>query len=81
MKRLYIIPLLLLALILVAGCSQQATPTTSTTKAYVGSMNSDKFHRPSCKWAQNIKDENAIWFSSKEEAVQKGYTACKTCKP
>lgn len=49
--------------------------------AYVGSKNSDKYHEPSCKWAQKIKPSNEVWFDSKEAAQSAGYIACKVCKP
>lgn len=50
-------------------------------KEYVGSVNSNKYHIPECKWAQEILPSNQIWFSSREEAVTKGYIPCKVCKP
>src|SRR5690554_2656060 len=33
---------------------------------YIGSISSDKYHYPSCRWAKNIKEENKIWFNSVE---------------
>ena len=48
---------------------------------YVGSKNSDKFHYPECKWARKIKEENQIWFNSRQEAINKGYVPCKVCDP
>ena len=48
---------------------------------YVGSKNSDKYHKPSCVWAKKIKLENLVCFSSKEEAEDKGYKPCSVCKP
>jgi len=57
-------------------------PSTSPEKGiYVGSKKSDKYHFPSCVWAQQIKPDNEIWFSSKEEAQSKGYVPCKVCRP
>jgi len=80
-RRLCIIPFLLLAFLL-AGCQQGATTSApATSKSYVGSVSSDKYHRPGCRWAENIKPDNAVWFSTKEEAAAAGYVACKTCKP
>ena len=48
---------------------------------FVGSVNSDKYHWPSCRWAENIKEENEIWFVSTKEAQEAGYEACGTCSP
>lgn len=46
-----------------------------------GSKNSNKYHYPTCRWAQKIKSSNLIKFSSPEEAVNAGYVPCKVCKP
>jgi methylphosphotriester-DNA--protein-cysteine methyltransferase len=76
--RYKFMPLILIALLLLPiGCGQQ----DSSSHNYVGSVNSDKYHVPSCRWAQNIKSENEVWFSSSEEARAAGYSPCKTCKP
>ncbi len=48
---------------------------------YVASKNSNKFHKPNCKWAQRIKPENEVWFDSRKDATDKGYIACKVCRP
>jgi hypothetical protein len=47
--------------------------------AYVASKNSDKFHLPTCRYAQNIKTENKVCFSSKEEAESRGFQGAKCC--
>ena len=50
-------------------------------KVFVGSVKSDKYHYPSCKWAEKIKPENEIWFSSSQDARNQGYVPCKVCSP
>ncbi len=40
---------------------------------YVGSKNSNKYHLPDSSTAKRIKEENKVWFQSKEEAEAKGY--------
>jgi len=47
---------------------------------YVASKNSNKYHAPWCSGAQRIKEENKIWFNSKEEAEASGYTPASNCK-
>ena len=47
---------------------------------YVGSKNSDKYHAPWCSGAQRIKEENQIWFATKEEAELAGYSPASNCK-
>jgi len=47
---------------------------------FVASKNSTKYHLPWCSGAQRIKESNKIWFDSKEEAEQAGYTPAGNCK-
>lgn len=48
---------------------------------YVGSVTSDKYHRPDCSYAKKIKPENRINFSDIWEAREAGYSPCKVCNP
>jgi len=48
---------------------------------YVGSSKSNKYHYPTCQWAQKIKPENLVKFKSAKEALDAGYIPCKVCKP
>lgn len=52
-----------------------------TSGLYLGSVKSDKYHNPTCRHAETIADYNQIWFDTKEEAQQAGYSPCKVCKP
>lgn len=47
---------------------------------YVASKNGSKYHLPWCSGASTIKEENKIWFNSKEEAEKAGYTPASNCK-
>ena len=54
-------------------------PAASSTaqQAYIGNVNSKKFHLSSCS---NLPAEkNQILFSSYDEAVEAGYTPCSSC--
>ena len=54
-------------------------PAASGTaqQAYIGNVNSKKFHLPTCP---NLPAEkNQILFASYEEAVEAGYTPCSSC--
>ena len=55
------------------------TADESNKGQYVGSKNSNKYHLPWCSGAARIKEENKVWFASKEEAVAKGYTPASNC--
>lgn len=46
----------------------------------VASKQGTKYHLPWCAGARTIKEENKIWFPSKEEAEAAGYTAAANCK-
>ena len=48
---------------------------------YVGSRNSNKYHLPDCRYAQNIDEANRVGWMSRAEAEAAGYEACKVCKP
>ena len=57
-----------------------STPV-QTSGVYVGSIDSDKFHYPSCRFAEKILPENEIWFDTREAAYAAGYVPCGVCKP
>lgn len=70
------------------------TPTTATGNssgdksapaqtghAYVGSIESDTYHYPSCRWVKNILPENLIGWDTVEDAQTAGYSPCGTCNP
>ncbi len=48
---------------------------------FVSSTSSQVFHRPDCRWAQNIAGGKLVGYKSRPEAVQAGKRPCKTCKP
>ena len=57
----------------------QTIPTTEGV--FVGSVNSDVYHYPTCTYAQQIYPENQIWFSSSDDARTSGYRPGKVCRP
>lgn len=61
--------------------STESPSQTDIQGTYVGSLDSDKYHSPSCQHAGRILEENEIWFTSGAEAQAAGYTPCGTCKP
>lgn len=48
---------------------------------YVASVNSDKYHRMTCNYADFILEENRVYFETEAEAVEAGKTPCSVCKP
>lgn len=51
------------------------------TVQYVGSVNSNIYHKPNCEWAQKINSGNLVQFSSRKEAQDMNYRPCKVCNP
>ncbi|MBQ2831160.1 Ada metal-binding domain-containing protein [Methanobrevibacter sp.] len=63
-----------------ASSSDDSQPSSSG-HTYVGSVKSDKFHELSCPHVKKIKEANKITFSSRQDALDAGYTPCRTCNP
>ena len=55
----------------------------SPEEYYVASKRSKRFvfHRPDCEWARRIKQQNLLRFETRDEALDLGYSPCRTCKP
>ncbi|MCH7826517.1 MAG: hypothetical protein IIC75_00870 [Bacteroidetes bacterium] len=70
--------LLLFFFLFIIGCSNKQ-PVENYK--YVGTINSNIYHYPDCRWAKKITEYNLITFVSVEDAKHKGYRACKVCKP
>jgi len=51
------------------------------TEKYVGNIRRHKFHRPDCKWAKKISQDNTYSFKSRDNAVKQGYIPCEVCEP
>ncbi|HYE23103.1 MAG TPA: Ada metal-binding domain-containing protein [Candidatus Paceibacterota bacterium] len=47
---------------------------------YVASKSGEAYYLPWCGGVSRIKEENRVWFDSKEEAEAKGYRPAKNCK-
>lgn len=47
---------------------------------YVASKNGTKYYLPWCGGVSRIKEENKVWFATKEEAEKAGYTPAANCK-
>lgn len=53
----------------------------SSETAYIGNINTKKFHRFNCASVNDINVKNKTSLSSREEAIDKGYAPCGRCKP
>ncbi len=66
------------------GSPSMPTPQTVAAVSdypFVASKSSGVFHRPDCRWAQNITGDNRLAYKTREEAIQSGKRPCKSCKP
>lgn len=53
-----------------------------TEYTYVCNTNTKKFHYPSCKSVDQMKEENRLFTGlSREELLMEGYTPCGNCNP
>jgi len=64
-----------------SGVKPDRAAPTASGYPFLSSKSSQVFHRPDCRWAQNIASDNRVGYKSREEAVQAGRRPCKTCKP
>jgi hypothetical protein len=55
--------------------------STAVEYGFVSSSSSNVFHKPECRWAQNISKENLVVYKTREEAIKAGKRPCKTCNP
>lgn len=61
----------------VAGEVTVAAAAPQAAKLFVASVNSNLFHHKDCPSANQIKEENKTWFTSREEAEKAGYSPSK----
>jgi len=66
--------------------AETATPSdqpadTDADSPFIGSKNSNVFHRRNCKFARQISKENYVFFKSAKHAHEQGRRGCKFCKP
>ena len=54
--------------------------SSNTQKIFVASRNGKKYYYAWCESANVIKEQNRIWFSTKDEAEKAGYQPAANCK-
>ena len=68
-------------LLLIVGAVVYFMMSRFSAGPFVGSINSDVYHYPSCTYAKRIKASNKISFANATDARAHGYRPCKVCKP
>ena len=69
------------ALLLVVLFTMALATSSALATTYVASSQSNKFHYTSCRAAKRINQSNLITFSSRDEAINAGYSPCGICHP
>lgn len=65
-----------------SSSSDDSDSESSTSSGeYWASAKTDKFHLPSCEWAEKISDANKIIYQSREDAIADGKEPCGVCNP
>ncbi len=59
--------------------NSSAHKKTSISGNFVASINGKAYYPANCVAAQRIKEENRIWFNSREEAEADGYKPAQNC--
>lgn len=62
-----------------AVVASEPPPVGKSSGTYVASKNGTKFYLPSCGGSKRIKEENKIWFDTKDEAIAAGYGPAANC--
>lgn len=78
MKRWRIV-LAVCLLLAAVGCGVLAVNGDLLTMQYVGSTSSDKYHKPSCEYADKIYDGYLVHYASAEAAEHDGRVPCALC--
>jgi len=62
--------------------SGSAASNTISGITYIVNTNTEKFHYPTCKSVDKIKEKNRMDFTgTREELIAAGYSPCGSCKP
>ena len=59
---------------------QLPSVSSNVGKAYFASKRGHKYYSVGCSAGKTIKQENRLYFSTKEEAEKKGYSLSSSCK-
>ena len=67
----------------VSSSSSGSTTTyhSGTSSSYVGNSNTGKFHAPGCDSVDKMNPSNKVYLSSRDEAIERGYSPCQNCNP
>ena len=61
--------------------SSDNNTSSSNSVEYWSSYKSDKFHLPTCEWAEKISEDNKVVYNSRDTAIKDGKQPCNVCNP
>ena len=65
----------------ITSTKDESASLLNTSKGkYVASKSGTAYHFPWCPGALRIKEENKVWFDTKEEAEKRGYKPAGNCQ-
>lgn len=64
-----------------APAAKAAVVSAQRAEEVVASANSDKYHRITCDYADNILEENKVYYKTPADAERDGKYACSVCRP
>ncbi|MCK4655406.1 MAG: thermonuclease family protein, partial [candidate division Zixibacteria bacterium] len=56
-------------------------PPEPVEESYFGNPNSFRFHRPGCRSLRRTDKSRLLEYSTRDELVDAGFSACRICKP
>ena len=60
---------------------EKGDSSASNATEYWASAKAEKFHLPTCEWAEKISDDNKIIYHSRDDAIEDGKVPCGACNP
>ena len=60
---------------------EQTVNNQTVVRKYVASKNSNKYHKLSCRYVNNIKRENLVYYEYEYQAKEDGKEPCSECRP
>lgn len=64
-----------------AETTKATSSSTDSDVTYIGNKNSKKFHLDTCDGAASMNENNKVYFDTREQAVDEGYSPCLKCNP
>ena len=59
----------------------QNSSSHNSASEFWASSKTDKFHLPTCEWAEKISNNNKVVYHSRDDAIADGKQPCTVCNP